>query len=250
LNGVLSGFFSMDFLPQQPNGVQSGGPAVTVTRFGFDFHAHGMPFSFLDTDSGDWSWRRDPEREITITSLNPLTGQASLTVPVLLDADNLRGVYADTPLLAESTDGLPGEPIRFLENVNIAFPPLGQVTSAMDNCPNAPNADQSDLDADGVGDVCEGMFWVDANCSARVGDRDALFTLLRQGDFEVELPAACDLLGTQIGDVTVGDWNCDGQQNAADALVALREDAELPQGQDYGAGCPQPGEFIANPPPG
>jgi len=32
---------------------------------------------------------------------------------------------------------------------------LDAVTDAIDNCPTVPNPDQSDLNGDGVGDVCE-----------------------------------------------------------------------------------------------
>jgi hypothetical protein len=231
LSGNISGFFEMD-----PDG-------SAVSDFAFGFHAHGMPFDFLNTDSGDWSWRSDPNRGVMVNSLNTNTGQASLTVPVLLDAENLRAVYPGTAAPAGDGD-IGGEPIRWLENVNINFAPLALVVGVMDNCPDTPNASQDDTDTDGVGDACEGYFWADANCNMRISPRDALATIRNQVGLPFDEPAACSSFGTQIGDVTVGDWNCDGQQTAQDILVPLLERAGLPQ--QNAPDCPEPGEFVTN----
>jgi hypothetical protein len=222
--------------------IESDGSAVR--DFVFGFHAHGEPFAFNGVTSGDWSWQIDTTRNITITAINLQSGQASLTVPTLLVAQNLRAIYSDTDLQATGEDGLPGEPLRFLENVNISFPPLAQITSVMDNCPEITNADQADGDGDGIGNACDGHYWADGNCNTRLSVRDALATLLAQAGVEDEdRPVACHAFGSQVGGLTIGDWNCDGQQTAEDALIPLLAEGELALG-DLPAECPDPGEFV------
>jgi hypothetical protein len=59
-------------------------------------------------------------------------------------------------------ESIPGRDSSGVANPNpYACPALGGdadgdgVLDQLDNCPNAPNADQSDVDADGHGDVCD-----------------------------------------------------------------------------------------------
>jgi hypothetical protein len=249
MSGTISGEFRLGYRDLGANvaglTASGGASAVSVVSFDFRFHANALSqFNFLGVSSGDWSWRIDPARGITVTNLNLVTGQASLQVPVLLDAENLRGIYPGTPTGAQGANGLPGEPLRFTENVNITFPPLGLITSAMDNCPDVANADQSDSDADGVGDACEGAFWMDADCDARFGSEDALATLSRRAGVPFDRPSACDDFGTSIGQLIIGDWDCNGEQDAGDVIVALLAAADLPPPVDLPQGCPGAGEFV------
>jgi hypothetical protein len=250
MSGVLSGRFQLGYRDVQTPGSADGhaagfNPAIAVVSFEFDFHSHGLqPFNFQGVSSGDWSWRRDPSREITVTSLNLATGQASLTVPVLLDAENLRGIYPGTPAAPAGADGLPGEPLRFTENVNIGFPPLGLITSAMDNCPDDANPDQADADANGLGDACEGFFWMDGNCDAEFDSEDVLATLSRRSGADFDRPSACPEFDTSFGGLKAGDWDCDDNQDSGDVIAALLAAAVLPLPPEYPASCPDPEEFV------
>lgn len=111
-----------------------------------------------------------------------------------------------------------------------------------DNCPLAPNSNQSDLDRDDLGDVCDPEPGVpsatmpvvvqwgalltaahqgDADCGGTVTAVDALFTLKYVAG--IQPTAACVNVGA--------DANCDGNINAVDSLAMLRFVAGLPVNQ-------------------
>ena len=118
-----------------------------------------------------------------------------------------------------------------------------------DNCPLIPNPDQSDLDRDDLGDLCEvdagenpgvpstttpaliqwgALFTAahqgDADCGGTVTAVDALFTL--RYVVGIQPTAACVNVGANA--------NCDGSINAVDALAMLRFVAGLPVNQQQG----------------
>lgn len=250
VSGVLGGRFQLGYRDLGATSdadvqIAGAGPELAAISFEFDFHSHGLqPFNFLGVSSGDWSWRRDPTREITITSMDLQTGVAYLSVPVLLDAENLRGIYAGSTGTPSGAVGLPGEPLRFLENVGVAFPPLGLITSAMDNCPDDANPDQADADANGLGDACEGFYWMDGNCDAEFDSDDVLATLSRRAGIGFDRPSACPEFDTGFGGLKAGDWDCDDNPDGGDIIAALLAAALLPPPSDYPASCPDPEEFV------
>ncbi len=126
-----------------------------------------------------------------------------------------------------------------------------------DNCPLIANENQSDLDRDDLGDLCEvaaghdpgvpgatvpaiiqwgalftAPFQGDTDCGSTVTAVDALFTLRYVAD--IEPFAACIFVG--------GNANCDGNINAVDALAMLRDVAGLPVNQQ--PGCTPLGDEI------
>ena len=125
-----------------------------------------------------------------------------------------------------------------------------------DNCPLMSNENQSDVDRDDLGDVCEAAagaphdpgvpgetvsaiiqwgaaftapFQGDTDCNGTVTAVDSLFTLRYVAG--IEPFAGCVFVG--------GDANCDGAVNSVDALAMLRFVAGLPVNQQEP--CTDPG---------
>jgi hypothetical protein len=245
LSGSQWGSFSLD------------GAAEEVSRFRFDFSANGMPVLFNPNQggvqpagcpscvsTGDWRLERDPDGEVT-SEIDLVTGEATLTVPALLVAENLKAIYPDTPQNLPAGDGeLPGEPLRFTETVLVTFPPFGAIAATLDNCPNTDNPDQADADGDGLGDACEGFLWADSTCNGFVGSSDALDTLLAGAGLPRIAEPGCFAYGDLAGGREFGDWDCDGVLSPADVIVVLRHRSDLEQ-LDLPGGCPEASSFIS-----
>ena len=100
------------------------------------------------------------------------------------------------------------------------------ISDGLDNCPNLANPDQADLDADGVGDVCDD----DVDGDGALDDVDNCETTPNADQ--------ADLDGDGLGDVCDDDRDGDGIANAADncADVANPDQVDL-DGDGLGDAC-------------
>jgi hypothetical protein len=157
---------------------------------------------------------------------HPDTGKIDVTLTLYLVSENL-GLVSGTASTAGA--GSVGDPIPFTVTIKGLPERTPAGLSALDNCPAVSNADQADADADGVGDACEGFFWGDPTCDGFAGLLDALDTLRVEAGAEVMVPrAGCPHFGDRFGQLTFGDWNCDGERNPLDALALIERRALNP----------------------
>ncbi|MDC3236834.1 thrombospondin type 3 repeat-containing protein, partial [Candidatus Poseidoniaceae archaeon] len=99
------------------------------------------------------------------------------------------------------------------------------IIDTLDNCPTTNNSDQSDLDQDGLGDVCDG----DTDGDGLADADDA---------FPNDPTEQSDLDGDGVGDNTDADDDGDGVADANDncPLIANSDQADL-DGNGVGTAC-------------
>ncbi len=133
-------------------------------------------------------------------------------IPDCLDEDDDGDGYEDELEQAFNTDPLNKNEYPNLDGDGDGVPHgYGYVSSFNDNCPEVPNPDQSDIDQDGVGDVCDNCISV-ANEDQEDRDQDGV------GDFcDVcpDLPNENqeDFDGDGLGDLCDLDDDNDGQSD-------------------------------------
>ncbi|MEL0318916.1 MAG: gliding motility-associated C-terminal domain-containing protein, partial [Flavobacteriaceae bacterium] len=133
-------------------------------------------------------------------------------IPDCLDEDDDGDGYEDELEQAFNTDPLNKNEYPNLDDDGDGVPHgFGYVSSFNDNCPEVPNPDQSDIDQDGVGDVCDNCISV-ANEDQEDRDQDGV------GDFcDVcpDLPNENqeDFDGDGLGDLCDLDDDNDGQSD-------------------------------------
>lgn len=212
----------------------------SIGRFFLDSNISGFPFNFnASASSGAWVTEAHDEDNQSY-NVDLISGE--LTGSGQFDAvfANL-GVQAG-PLGGTQPLGLgaPGGPLTFNYEVEGTFPSLAGLL-ALDNCPDAANPAQADLDGNGIGDACEGFVWGDADCDSEITPADALETAaLASGIGE---PCGSGASGPTPDSFNWGDWNCDGAENATDLIVVLARVASLPEGV-LPEGCPEVGQDI------
>ena len=224
--------------------------ATSVSDLEFHSTITGDAFPFLggQADSGPWTLSYDQSQPLTY-DFNPAAGTYEMTLFALFRAANLGVEPAQQQSQPAGFDEV-GDPIPFEFTVSGTFPSFTPLASALDNCPDTPNADQLDSDADGIGDACQGVVWVDPTCDGAVAPEDGLDTALRLASLDL-LPRGNGICRDYFADMPFGfewgDWDCSGALNEADILVPLRDAAGIEQ-PSLPAGvpgpCPQPGDFI------
>jgi len=196
----------------------------------------GDPIALLNGSetTGQWTWNTMSIN--AITDFNAITGISNATVTTEFRSQNLAVAPSGTGPQGTAL----GDPLRFDENITAQFFP--NVIPVVDNCPDVANPGQEDSDLDGNGDACDGLVWLDGNCSGLVDARDMLRTLLAASNVAVDPAPNCPQLGDAWGQRIGGDWDCNTTVNAADILYGLKEIGGV--ADPVPAGCPAPGELI------
>ena len=133
-------------------------------------------------------------------------------IPDCLDEDDDGDGYVDELEQTFNTDPLNKNEYPNLDGDGDGVPHgFGYVSSFNDNCPEVPNPDQSDIDQDGVGDVCDNCISV-ANEDQEDRDQDGV------GDFCDVCPDLSnenqeDFDGDGLGDLCDLDDDNDGQSD-------------------------------------
>lgn len=97
------------------------------------------------------------------------------------------------------------------------------VGDGCDNCPEAPNPDQTDTDGDGRGDACDPSRQLPGDCNQdrRLNIADAICALGALFAGSARFPCA-DGSVDHIGNVTLLDWQGDGRVDVSDAVGLLQ----------------------------
>ena len=197
----------------------------------------GDPVPLLNDSetTGQWTWSTTSIN--AITNFDALTGISNASVTTAFLSQNL--FVAPSGPGTQGTDL--GDPLLFDEEITAQFFP-SSIPPVVDNCPDVANPSQADSDLDGNGDACDGLIWLDANCSGRWNARDMVRTLSAVANVAVDPAPNCPQLGDAWGQRTGGDWNCDTTFNAADILYGLKAFGGI--ADPVPAGCPAPGELV------
>ena len=181
------------------NFVFYGNERATITAAGQSFTAMGGPQSSTISGSGNTAEGSDSWAAVESASysLTPITGVAN-------DAGN-------------STSDLRIVTVGFEINTNpVTDSDSDTVLDYLDNCPNDANTDQSDIDGDTVGDVCDDD--IDGDGVLNAGDAfptDANETTDSDADGIGDNSDICP----EDSDVSQADTDSDGQGDACDADI-------------------------------
>ncbi|MDQ3678473.1 MAG: PxKF domain-containing protein [Actinomycetota bacterium] len=169
------------------------------------------------------AWPNDGQGCGGVAPLND-SGDSTVTIKAPMTSGSYTVVVTYKPSFTPSQTDDPNDITSETTSVTFTFT-VGTVdgdgdgiSDSSDNCPNVSNADQSDIDDDGIGDVCD---------SDRDGDGDA------NGNDNcpnVSNADQADLDGDGIGDVCDpdrdGDGDANGNDNCPDVANADQADAD------------------------